>query len=193
MHESFMDAKPVIAEIVVVEGIHDKQRVLEAVDADVIVLGGDRLGYRVLQLLRKAAANRGVIVLTDPDGPGERIRRRIDQSVPGCKHAYISRADAASPAGLGVEHACAQAVRAALLSVRPIGDEWPKGTDRSGVFTQADLLAHGLLAHPDAANRRRIVGEALGIGYGNAKAFLHKLNAVRITEEEFKRAVERLR
>lgn len=183
------DVRPSVSEMVVVEGIHDKQRVDEAVDADVLVLGGDRIAHRIMDVLRRAVQVRGVIILTDPDGAGERIRRRIDQSVPGCKHAYLPRQKAIADGGLGVEHARAEDVRAALLQAKSPAQE----RVRQITFTQADMLAAGLLSSPDAAERRSTLGDILGIGFGNAKAFLNKLNALGVTRDEFWSAVERLK
>ena len=37
---------------------------------------------------------RGVIVLTDPDFPGEKIRKIITEHVPDCKHAFIDKKSA---------------------------------------------------------------------------------------------------
>ncbi|GEO26360.1 ribonuclease M5 [Alicyclobacillus acidoterrestris] len=182
--------RPVIHEIVVVEGIHDKQVVDVAVKADVLVLGGDRIGQRTMDVLRRAVRTRGVIVLTDPDGAGERIRRRIDRAVPGCSHAHVARRQAVNRQGLGVEHADARAVREALLRAR--GQVAPTRLENRVEFTQEDLLSARLLACPEASVRRMVIGDQLGIGYGNAKAFLNKLNTLGVTREEWRQALERL-
>ena len=51
---------------------------------------------------------RGVIVFTDPDYNGERIRKIIMQEVPQAKHAFLNRGEAVPKsrpgAFLGVEH-----------------------------------------------------------------------------------------
>ncbi|MDI9260396.1 ribonuclease M5 [Alicyclobacillus sendaiensis] len=186
-------SRPKLREVVVVEGLHDKQRVDEAVDAEVLVLGGDRVSRRTLDLLRRAVAVRGAIVLTDPDGAGERIRRRLDQLVPGLRHAYLRKGRAVSSRGVGIEHASAEDVRRALLAAQS-GEPAASDTarDEPPPFTLDDLARHRLAHHPDAARRREKLGERLGIGYGNAKAFLHKLNAYRVTREAFEEAVRRL-
>ncbi|GGJ14277.1 ribonuclease M5 [Alicyclobacillus cellulosilyticus] len=180
-------ARPRIAELVVVEGLHDKQAVQRAVDADVWVLGGERIPRHVIQELRRAAAVRGIIVLTDPDGPGERIRRRLDGLIPGCRHAFVPRSRAVSARGVGIEHADPAVIRAALVRA----GSRPEADAAAPRFTLADLAAAGLVAGPHAAARRRAVGEWLGIGYGNAKAFVHKLNALGVGREEWDAAVRR--
>lgn len=181
-----------IREIIVVEGLHDKQKVDLAVHADVIVLGGDRVGKRIFDVLKRAQIARGVVIFTDPDGAGERIRRRIDAAVPGCKHAHLSRHQATGEHGLGVEHATIEDVRAALFEARS-AKALEDDDGRGAVFSLTDLSMCGLTGAPDAAQKRAQLGDALGIGYGNAKAFLRKLNTLCVTRDEFDREFERLR
>ncbi|WDL99007.1 ribonuclease M5 [Alicyclobacillus sp. ALC3] len=183
-----LDARPIISEVVVVEGLHDRQAVERAVQADVWVLGGDRVAHRTLAELRRAATSRGVIVLTDPDGPGERIRRRVADAIPGVRHAFLSRRLARSSHGVGVEHAPDEAIVEALLQARQTVAAEPA---TAAEFSLADLEAAGLVGTPDAAQRRQVVGEQLGIGYGNAKAFVRKLNVLGVTREEWKEALVR--
>lgn len=177
----------------VVEGLHDRQAVERAVRADVWVLGGERVARRTVLELQRAAAVRGVIVFTDPDGPGERIRRRVDRDVPGCKHAFLAKRAALGDGKVGVEHATPEAIRRALLAARDaaVPPDRPSNGE-APAFTLADLTAAGLAQGPNAALRRQLVGEALGIGYGNAKAFLRKLNALRVTRDEWAAAIGHL-
>lgn len=186
-----------IPEIIVVEGIHDRQAVSRAAQADIWVLGGDRVSQRTLGELRRAVRIRGVIVLTDPDGPGERIRRRIDQAVPGCRHAVLSKSDALGEGRVGVEYAKPDAIWQALEQARPPRSSEPhrpedegRNAERSHQFTIADLTDAGLAHHAEAARNRKLVGEQLGIGYGNVKAFLHKLNALAVQHDEWLQALD---
>lgn len=213
-----MDSRKQFREIIVVEGLHDKQAIERVVSADIWILGGDRIARSVLAELRRASERRGVIVFTDPDGPGERIRKRVDDAIPGCKHAFLSKRSATSSHGIGVEHAGVDAILEALSHVRrsgngssganeethePPGRGEPAGGDvdrtsprlgeRQPEFTMDDLNQTGLANHPKAASRRQQVGEALSIGYGNAKAFLRKLNALEVTRDEWTAALSKLK
>lgn len=182
-------SKPVMRELVVVEGLHDRQAVERAVVADVWVLGGDRVGHQILSELRRACASRGVIVFTDPDGAGERIRRRVADAVPGSRHAFLMREQAHSVHGIGVEHATPDDIAAALLTARGGSDtRAPATAGESAVFTQADLKSAGLVGNHGAAAARQRVGDRLGIGTGNAKAFLRKLNTLCVTRREWEEA-----
>ena len=46
---------------------------------------------RLLAVIQNAQETRGVIVLTDPDFPGDKIRHTITEHVSGVKHAYLDR------------------------------------------------------------------------------------------------------
>lgn len=46
-----------------------------------------------------------MIILTDPDHAGERIRKIVSAKVPGCKHAFIPEKDATRKGDIGVENA----------------------------------------------------------------------------------------
>ena len=53
----------------------------------------------------------------------------------------------------------------------------------------ADLVRHGLSGFPNSADKRAAVGAALGIGYGNGKQFLYRLNHYGISRDEYEQAV----
>jgi ribonuclease M5 len=177
-----------VREIIVVEGLHDRQAVERVVKADVWVIGGDRIAESFLRELERASRSRGVVVLTDPDGPGERIRQRIARRIPNCKHAFIAKKDAVSTGGVGVEHAADDAIRAALDNARIQFEP-----DGEPVFRMEDLLEYGLAGQPNSRILRQRIGEILRIGTGNAKAFLHKLNALGVTRAEWEQAVKHLK
>ncbi|KEO83151.1 ribonuclease M5 [Tumebacillus flagellatus] len=168
-----------IKEVIVVEGYHDKQAIDAAVQADCLLSNGSAVSESFLKQVERAARDRGVIVFTDPDGPGERIRRLVSRRVPGCKHAFLPKREALANGDLGIENASPDSIRRALESVRT---EW-SGTEPE--FSWQEMIEYGLTAHPDASRRREILGEKLGIGYGNAKAMWKKLNMLGVSREEF--------
>lgn len=71
-----------IKEIIVVEGRDDTARIKLAVDADTIETNGSAIDDHVIDQIRLAQKTRGVIILTDPDFPGEKIRKTISEAVP---------------------------------------------------------------------------------------------------------------
>ena len=71
-----------INEFVVVEGRDDTVNVKRAVDCDTIETNGSAITKETLEVIKQAHEKRGVIVLTDPDFPGDKIRNTIKQYIP---------------------------------------------------------------------------------------------------------------
>lgn len=172
-----------IRQVIVAEGKSDAAVITRAVEADVMVTEGYTLRPAVLADLRAAYERRGLIILTDPDGPGERIRARLAALFPEALHAFVPKAEAQTEDDVGVENASPEAIREALAKVRV------RTAEPSEHFSAADLFAAGLSGCGDAAERRARVGAALGIGYGNARQFVKRLNHFGVTEEEWRRAL----
>ena len=78
-----------IKEVIVVEGKDDTTAVKRATGADTIETNGSAISDEVLKRIEHAHEKRGVIVFTDPDYPGQRIRAIIEQRIPNVKHAFL--------------------------------------------------------------------------------------------------------
>ena len=183
-----MGSSVTIKEIIVVEGKSDTVAVRRATGADTIETNGSAVSKETLMKIRHAQEKRGVIVFTDPDYPGRRIRAIIEEHVPGVKHAFLPKAQSISENGrkVGIEHAADEDIRAALAAVRTAvqeaGGEEPPVTD-------AELVSLRLVGHPDARRRRERLGLLLQIGQTNGKQLAKRLAMFRISREEFLAAV----
>lgn len=169
-----------IKEIIVVEGRDDTRRIKEAVEADTIETNGSAIDEAVLRMIERAHATRGVIVFTDPDFPGGKIRSTIEQRVPGVKHAFLRKEDTRSPRGgsLGVEHARPDAIRAALENIHT---PEPEQKTKEGAISRFELSQLGLVGKPHSAAYREVIGNILGIGHTNGKQLAKRLAMFQIT------------
>lgn len=172
-----------LKEVLIVEGKMDTAAVRRALDADTIETGGFTLAPRTLRQIEAAYKKRGIIILTDPDRAGESIRRYLTQRFPDAAQAFIPRTEATANNDVGVEQAQPEAILSALARVRHHEYNPQK------IFTADFLIRHNLSGGPQAAARRDKLGAMLGIGYGNAKRFLARLNGYGVTEEEFMSAL----
>ena len=175
-----------IKEVLVVEGKMDVVAIDKAVEADCIITEGFNLKPQALDSIAKAYQKRGIIIMTDPDSAGERIRRFLTKRFPEAKHAYIPKEDATANNDLGIEQASPEAIRTAIAKERT------KDWEPTNNFTGADLLRAGISGSPAASEKRAKLGAVLGIGYANAKTFLQRLNHYGITRQEFQQAVAEL-
>ena len=175
-----------LKEVLVVEGKMDTVAIRRALEADTIETGGFTLAPYTLRQIEAAYKKRGIIILTDPDGAGERIRRFLTERFPEAGQAFIPKIQATANNDVGVEQAQPEAILAALAKVRH-HDYRPQVE-----FTHMDLFRYDLNGSPQAAARRDALGAELGIGYGNAKRFLERLNHYGVSRQEFLAALEKI-
>ena len=103
--------------VVVVEGKDDTIRLKQFFPGiETIETNGSDVPETILAELQELACKREIIVLTDPDLNGERIRRLVTQAVPTAKQAFITRKEGEphKKGSLGVEHASKEALKKAL-------------------------------------------------------------------------------
>ncbi|GER67655.1 ribonuclease M5 [Weizmannia acidilactici] len=174
-----------LKEIIVVEGKDDTAAIKRALDADTIETNGSAISKSTIEKIRLAQEKRGVIIFTDPDFPGEKIRKTIAEKVPGCKHAFLAKHEARplSDKGIGVEHARPESIRKALREAHQMEEDVPE------IITKEALMEAGLVAGPMARRRRERLGELLKIGYTNGKQLHKRLMAFQIDKDTFQEAL----
>ena len=165
-----------IQEIIVVEGRHDSARLKQFFDCDTIETGGDQMSEQTLARIAQAAKSRGVIIFTDPDYPGEHIRRQINERIDGCKNAFIDKKKARTDKKVGVEHAAREDLEAALASCVTF-------TKNRESISWDEFLDLGLMGNKE---RRIALMERLGTGPCNAKTCFHRLNQMGIDAAKVK-------
>ena len=175
-----------IKEVLVVEGKMDVVAINKAVEADCIITEGFNLKPAALKNIEQAYKKRGIIILTDPDSAGERIRKFLTKRFPEAKHAFVPVEEATANDDIGIEQADPEAIRKALERVHTLSFE------PSNEFSGSDLIMAGLSGGDEASARRAQIGEKLGLGFANAKTFLKRLNHYGVTREEFEAAVAEL-
>ncbi len=185
-----------IKEAIVVEGRYDKAALAGVVDTLILETAGFGVfkdGER-LALLRRLAAARGLIVLTDSDGAGFVIRNHLKGAIPKgqLKHAYIPdlygkerRKRAPGREGkLGVEGMKPEVLRQAILNAGATVLDGAESDRPAGDLTAADLFVLGLSGTPDAGARRAALLRWLDLPeHMSAKALLAALNALYTPEE----------
>lgn len=175
-----------IKEVIVVEGRDDITAVKRAVDAEIIAVGGFGINAKVIDKIREAQKRCGVIVLTDPDFAGEKIRSIISKRIPGIKHAYIAKKDGLKDGDIGVENATPEVILKALQGAKC------NVAEKREYFTIDDMIFFGLTGIPEAKERRHLLGKELGIGYGNTTQLITRLNNYGICREEFIKAINKI-
>lgn len=166
-----------IKEIIVVEGKDDQTKVLQALEADVVTTGGSHFTPGILKTLDHAYEKRGLVIFTDPDYTGLKIRRRLAARYPLAKHAYLNRAQTTKKGDIGIENASYEDIRLALMKARV------NYQNQEEIWTMNDLLQCGLVG-AQSSSKRYHVCQKLNIHAGNGKQLLKQFNALQISKEQ---------
>lgn len=195
-----------IREAIVVEGRYDKAALAGLVDTVILDTGGFGIfsDREKLDLLRRLAKTRGLVVLTDSDGGGFVIRNFLKSALDDkyVKHAYIpdvygkeKRKRTRSKEGkLGVEGMSAEVLLESLrrAGVELEGSGLPEREEEP--FTKAEFFALGLSGRTDSAALRAFVLEKLNLPHRlSANALLDVLNVLVSREELYAILQERNR
>lgn len=170
-----------IRQVIVVEGKNDTARLKRYFDCDTIETDGGRLSPDTMDLIRQAALSRGIIVFTDPDGPGERVRRKIMAEIPTAAHAFIPKEKARTEKKVGVEHAGKADLEAALAGCVTFSQ---KAED---TLSWSEYLDLGLVGN---RKKREAVCRAMHIGPCNARTCWKRMNLLGIDKEQAERLVQ---
>ncbi len=165
-----------IKEIVIVEGKTDSQVLKELFIVDTIETHGLALSDATMDIIKQANKTRGIIVLTDPDYPGKKIRNQIQQQIGNCKHAFVEKKDAIGKRKVGIAEARKEAIIHALENI--VTFDTTKESIAWSEFLSLNIIG--------CKETREKVYQAFELGHGNVKTLYKRLNMVGITRKQIK-------
>ena len=169
-----------MSSVIVVEGVHDVAR-LKAIypDCNCVITNGREIDSSTIEYIKELSKTHEIIIFTDPDSPGEKIRNIITNAVPNAKQAFLRKKDCISnnKKKVGIEHAKTEAIIDALENVYT-------NTENEDVITMNELFELGLNGNSNSALLRDKISEYLNIGKPNCKTFLKRLNLLQIDKEK---------
>lgn len=184
-----------IKEAILVEGRYDANTLHQVVDATIFETAGFGIfkDRQKMDMLRRVAEQRGLIVLTDSDGAGFVIRNHVKSAIPGkfLKHAYIPdvlgkekrKAAPGKEGKLGVEgmrpEILLEALRQAGATI-----EGERAERKAAAITKQDFFDWGLSGGPDSGEKRKKLLKRLDLPERmSANALLQAVNLLYTREE----------
>ena len=190
-----------IRQAVIVEGKYDKIRLSSILDALILTTDGFAIfkDKEKMNLIRRLAASRGIVILTDSDSAGFLIRSHLMGSIPKEQivNAYIPdvygrekrKTSPGKEGKLGVEGMPSDVL---LQALQHAGVTCGTGRAPRRPVTKADLYADGLSGGENSQRKRRALCRRLGLPERlSQNALLEVLNGM-IPYEEYRQAVEQL-
>ncbi|MBR0138196.1 MAG: ribonuclease M5 [Erysipelotrichaceae bacterium] len=169
-----------IKELLVLEGKHDEARIRQLYDCDIVLTKGLALDEETLEYIAAAAENNGVIVFTDPDGPGEKIRKKIIEKVPKARHCFIAREKAIGKRNVGIEYGQTDAIIEALENTVTFS----KGNES---LSRKEYLDLGLMQNTE---KRKKLSAALHLGFCNNKTLFKRLNMMNVSADQIRKILD---
>lgn len=183
--------------VVIVEGKYDKIKLSSIIDGIIIVTNGFSIfkDKEKLELIRMYAREKGIIILTDSDSAGFKIRGYLKGSVPNDRitNVYIPdvfgkekrKVKPSSEGKLGVEGIEPELITEAFRKAGICFSENEKPSDKKPV-TRADLFELGLMGTADSSKKRQLLLKKLGLPEKlSTTGMLEAVNVMYSREEVF--------
>lgn len=164
-----------VAEAIIVEGAYDKIRLSGFIDAVIFTTGGFSVfsNKKLQQSIKTLAEKTGIIILSDSDSAGIKIRNFVKQIAPGAKilHAYVpeihgkeKRKDKFSAEGLlGVEGMSDEVIINALKSAGATINGCASAPKSERLITKTDMFRLGLSGADNSSYLRSCLAKKLGL------------------------------
>lgn len=163
----------------IVEGYSDIAFLSSFLDAKIVQIGGFSFSRRISDYILELSKILNPIVLMDQDEAGTTIEKRLLKLLPKATVIKVkSKPNHKGKSGIAESNKedVLDALAPCLIS----------GKNEQGLLISNDLLAIGLVGE-NSKNRRDLLAKQLGLGECNAKTFLKRCNALKITREDLER------
>ena len=167
--------------VIVVEGKTDIAKLEKITNAILISTNGSSVPRETLDYIKELSKERRVIVLTDPDYPGLRIRNIINQEIPNAYNAFVPREKASNGKKLGVAETPIEEIIKALDQAQVFSFK-----KEENIYSLIDLYELGLVGQDNSSYLREKVFTKYHLGYGNAKTLIKRLSSIGLEKEELK-------
>lgn len=170
--------------LIVVEGKTDIDFLSTFLDAKFYKVNGSAVSKNDIEFLKKAKSSHDIVILTDPDFPGMKIRNYLNSEIDGLKNAYVRKEYSIKNHKVGVAESTKEEVIRALENTITFN----KNVCSNNINVE-DLFELGLLGRSNSSALRKKVADDLFLGYCNAKSFLKKVNMLNISKEQIKELI----
>jgi len=173
--------KKILDAILVVEGKSDVSYLSNYIDCEYVITNGSEVSKDTINYLKTASKSKRIIVLTDPDYPGKRIRTLLDENIDNLEHAFISKDKAIKHGKVGVAECDIDEIMNALSKCF-VNKKIEKET-----ISINDLYELKLLGSINSKELREKLSSKLGLGFNNAKSLYKRLNSLKLTKEDIQK------
>lgn len=169
--------------ILVVEGKDDESLIKSFLECYVFKTNGFDIKQEDIKYLNNLSKLYKIIVLTDPDDAGNKIRDSINKNVKNTYNVYLDK-ELCDKNG---KHGVAESTKEHILS--QLKDHLSDSPLEVGKITSNELNKLGLNGDSNAKEKRRFICERFSLGICNQKIFKERLNLLKISYKDIKEAL----
>lgn len=192
-----------INEAVIVEGKYDKIKLSAVLDTIIIETDGFAIfkDKEKQKLIRFLSEKRGIIIMTDSDSAGFKIRSFINgfTKSENIKNVYIPdiygkekrKTEASKEGKLGVEGMKTEVIMSALTKAGVLCTENSKSESRE--ITRTDFFEDGISGRENSSEIRKTLAKELDLPERISASALLKIINTYLTYDDYKEAVDRVK
>ncbi|WP_338964655.1 ribonuclease M5 [Spiroplasma endosymbiont of Sarcophaga carnaria] len=176
-----MGEKATVGTFIIVEGKTDAAK-LESIfpDLEIIETGGSGITTEKLALIKKISLHNKIIIFTDPDHPGQKLRQIISDYLDNnCIHAFIDKVDAIRGKKVGVAEASISAIKNSIINLITFSNK-----------TGDSLLWSDYINLVDSKLKRQKIINYYNLALTNNKTTFKYLNYMNITKDDLIKTLE---
>ena len=173
--------------VIVVEGKTDIDKLQKLTNAILVSTNGSSIPRETIEYIKELSKERKVIILTDPDYPGIRIRNILNEEIPNAYNAFVPRETASNGKKLGVAESPEEEILKSLQKAQVLNVKKEEVN-----FTLVDLYELELVGKDNSSYLREKVYKHYSLGYGNAKTLMKRLSSIGVTKEEVKELLKEI-
>lgn len=164
--------------IIVVEGTSDVKFLSSFIDAEFIITNGSEISSKTLNTIKELSKSYNIIILTDPDGPGKRIRDVINSKIDNCYNAFIDKNKSIKKNKVGVAESSNDEILNSLNNLHLFNKE-----DKHLNIKYSDLISFGYL-NLNKKEFRNYLANKYHFDNVNTKYLIKRINMLNIPIEE---------
>ena len=169
--------------LLIVEGKDDESLIKSILECRVFKTNGFDIKNEDILFLNKASEQYKIIVLTDPDEAGEKIRKTINSKVKNTYNVYVDR----NRCDKNNKHGVAESTKSHILEV--LKDHITLESPKIGNITSYQLSKLGLNGNSNAKEKREYICKYFSLGICNLKTMKERINLLNISIDEISKVI----
>ena len=171
--------------VLLVEGKDDESLIKSFLECYIFKTNGYDLKKEDIAFYKELSKRHNIIVLTDPDAAGERIRKVLNDEIKNTFNVFLN----IDKCNKSNKHGVAESNKDHILE--QLKDYLSNTPIKVGNLTPNDLSKLGLNGDSNAKEKRRYICERFSLGICNQKMLKERLNLLKISYDEIKEELDK--